>query len=136
MSGFQFSNRIITHLEKHKMKLNKVMAGYHMLMILSQVDGHFAPEEGRVVIKYLQDTFPFRLNLDMELDILSNLDREDYESHFQTCMDDFYEDSTYEERVHFLDFAARLVGADNHVSKEENIFLARLFDAWDSENAE
>jgi len=118
------------------MKMNKVMSGYHMLMILSQADGHFHPEEGMVVVKYLQDTFPFRLNLDNEVDILSNMDPEDYLSHFMKCIDDFYEDSTFEERIQFLDFAAKLVGADNQVSPEENIYLHELFNAWDSEHAE
>ena len=118
------------------MKMNKVMAGYHMLMILSQVDGHFSPEEGKVIVKYLHDTFPFRLNLDNEIDILSNLEADDYMSHFAKCIDDFYEDSTYEERIHFLDFAAKLVGADKEVSPEENIYLRELFDAWDSEYSE
>jgi uncharacterized tellurite resistance protein B-like protein len=112
------------------------MSGYHMLMILSQVDGHFAPEEGQVIIKYLQDTFPFRLNLDNEMDILSNLKPEEYKAHFLKCIDDFYDDSTPEERIQFLDFAAALVGADNEVSPEENVFLNELFNAWDPEYSE
>jgi hypothetical protein len=117
-------------------KMNKIMAGYHMLMILSQVDGYFAPEEGRVIIKYLHDTFPFRLNLDHEAGVLGNLQPKDYHVHFVTCMNDFYEDSTEEERIHFLDFAAQLVGADHQVTPEENQYLAELFDAWDSGHAE
>lgn len=118
------------------MKMNKVMAGYHLLMILSQIDGNVSPEEGKVVVKYLHDTFPFRLNLDNEIEILSNLEPDDYASHFNKCMDDFYEDSTYEERISFLNFAARLVGADAEVTPEENKYLHQLFDAWDSEHAE
>jgi uncharacterized tellurite resistance protein B-like protein len=123
-------------LNKTHMKMNKVMAGYHLLMILSEVDGYVSPEEGIVVVKYLHDTFPFRLNLDNEIEILSNLKSDDYESHFNKCMDDFYDDSTYEERISFLDFAAQLVGADKEVTPEENKYLHQLFDAWDSEHAE
>jgi uncharacterized tellurite resistance protein B-like protein len=118
------------------MKMNKVMAGYHLLLILSQVDGHVSPEEGIVVVKYLHDTFPFRLNLDQEMNLLSALRPEEYPAHFRKCIDDFYEDSTAEERVHFLDFAAKLVGADRVVTPEENSYLKELFNAWDSEHEE
>jgi hypothetical protein len=45
-------------------KLNKVMAGYHMLMILSQVDGDFDKSEGKIIVDYLKDAFPYRFNLD------------------------------------------------------------------------
>jgi hypothetical protein len=48
-------------------KSNKSIAGYHLLMILSSVDGEFAPEEGMLVQQYLADEFPFRMNLDNEL---------------------------------------------------------------------
>ncbi|MFI5150691.1 MAG: TerB family tellurite resistance protein [Bacteroidia bacterium] len=119
-----------------KSKMNKIMAGYHMLMILSQVDGYFAPEEGQVIVKYLHDTFPYRLNLDHEAESLGNLQPDDYHSHFISCMNDFYEDSTEQERIHFLNFAAALVGADHQVTPEENQYLAELFDAWDSGHAE
>ena len=112
------------------------MAGYHMLMILSQVDGNVAPEEGQVLIQYLQDTFPFRLNLDHELEILSNLKPEEYMPHFQKCITDFYQDSNAKERNEFLDFAAKMVGADHKVTPEENVYLRELFNAWDPSHEE
>ncbi|MGE8514647.1 MAG: TerB family tellurite resistance protein, partial [Chryseobacterium culicis] len=49
-------------------KSNKSIAGYHLSMILSSVDGEFAPEEGMLVQQYLADEFPFRMNLDNELE--------------------------------------------------------------------
>ncbi len=118
------------------MKMNKVMAGYHMLMILSEVDGEFDKTEGKVIIKYIRDAFPFRVDLDREIEILSALPKEDYFLHFNNAMNDFYEDSTEEERVHFLKFAVKMVKADKKITVEENKYLKELFFAWDSEHEE
>jgi DNA polymerase III sliding clamp (beta) subunit (PCNA family) len=114
-------------------KLNKVMAGYHMLMILSQVDGDFDKAEGKVIVNYLRDAFPYRFNLDHEMEILSALPSEDYFLHFNNAMNDFYEDSDASERIDFLNFAVKLVKADNKITIEENKYLKELFFAWDSE---
>ena len=117
-------------------KMNKVMAGYHMMMILSQVDGDFDKAEGKVIVKYLRDTFPFRVDLDKELEVLSALPRQDYFLHFNNSMNDFYEDSTKKERMGFLKFAISLAAADNKITVEENKYLKELFFAWDSEHEE
>ncbi len=114
-------------------KMNKVMAGYHMLMILSQVDGDFDKTEGKVIVNYLQDAFPYRFNLDHEMEILSSLPKEDYFLHFNNAMNDFYEDSTAEERTSFLNFAVKMVKADKKITVEENKYLKELFFAWESE---
>ena len=92
--------------------MNKVMAGYHMLMILSQVDGEFDKAEGKVIVNYLKTTFPFRVDLDNEMAILSALPQEDYFLHFNNAMNDFYEDSIPQERLDFLNFAVKMVIAD------------------------
>jgi hypothetical protein len=115
-------------------KMNKVMAGYHMLMILSQVDGEFDKSEGKVIIKYLKDAFPFHVSLDNEVEILSALPKEDYFLHFNNAMNDFYEDSVPTERLDFLNFAVKMVGADKKITPEENKYLKELFFAWDSEH--
>lgn len=115
-------------------KMNKVMAGYHMLMILSEVDGEFDKAEGKVVLKYLKESFPFHVDLDNELAILSALPKEDYFLHFNNAMNDFYEDSIHQERVGFLNFAVKLVKADKKITPEENKYLKELFFAWDSEH--
>ncbi len=114
-------------------KMNKVMAGYHMLMILSKVDGDFDATEGKVVVNYLKDVFPFRVDLDREMAILSALPLEDYFMHFNNCMNDFYEDSIPQERVDFLNFAVKMVKADKKITPEENKYLKELFFAWESE---
>jgi hypothetical protein len=115
-------------------RLNKTEAGYHLLQLLSAIDGKFTLEEDLVIRKYLVENYPFRVSLDSAMDHLSALPPEDYVLHFQKCMDDFYSDSTRQERIEFLDFATQLVKADNEVTMKENIFLNMLFNAWDSEN--
>ena len=75
------------------------------------------------------------MNLDGAIEHLSMLKQEDYILHFQKCMDDFYEDSTPDERTQFLNFAVQLVKADNVISPVENVYLKLLFDTWESETA-
>ncbi len=64
-------------------RLNKAVAGYHMLMILSAVDFRFGSEEDKVIRDYLVQEFPFRVNLDREMEIISNLKPDEWETHFQ-----------------------------------------------------
>lgn len=111
-------------------KLNKPIAGFHLLMILTNADGVFAKEEGDVIVEYLSETFPFRVEIDEEVDFLSTLERSKYKEHFRKAMNDFYEDTTQKERDHFLAFAVKLVKADNVIDEEENSFLKVLFDSW------
>ena len=117
-------------------KLNKSEAGYHMLQLLSVVDGNFSIAEDLVIRKYLVENYPFHVSLDGAMEELSLLSPNDYIIHFQKCMDDFYQDSIPEERTRFMDFAVKLVSADENITSEENRFLQFLFDAWDSEHAE
>ena len=87
------------------MKMNQAIAGYHILMILSMVDDAFSPREDKLIADYLQENFPFRIDLDREIAILSELEKDQYMIHFQKAMDDFYEDSTTEERNHLMEMA-------------------------------
>lgn len=111
-------------------KSNKSVAGYHLLMILSSVDGEFAPKEGMKVQEYLIEEFPFRINLDNELDVIANLQPEDWKDHFEFHARCFYEDSTEEERLNFIQFAKTLIKADNVVSDEEHRFYVLLKNIW------
>ncbi len=117
-------------------KFNKVEAGYHLLQLLAVVDDKFSVSEDLVIRKYLVENFPFHISLDHAMEKISILKKEDYILHFQKCMDDFYEDSTHEERLQFMDFAVKLVSADQLITESENVFLKTLFDAWDIEHAE
>jgi uncharacterized tellurite resistance protein B-like protein len=112
------------------MKKNKAIAGYHLLMILSAVDGKFSVKEDMVIEKWLENEFPLRVNLDKETELLSKLKEEDYMVHFQKCMADFYEDSTEKERNELIEYAIKLVKADRRITVEENIFVNELFNEW------
>ena len=110
---------------------NKAIAGYHMLMILSAVDEQFNGREDKVIRDYLIENFPPKTNLDHEMEILSQLDASDYPIHFNNAMNDFYLDSTPNERSHFIDFAVKLIVADKNVTPRENLFLNELYNAWE-----
>ena len=114
-------------------KLNKAEAGYQMLQILSAVDGEFSADEDIVIRKFLVENALTDYQMEEETEVISALAPEDYILYFHKAMDDFYEDSTPEERTKFLDFAVQLVSADNRISEDENIFINDLFDAWDHE---
>ncbi len=60
-----------------ELKLNKPFAGYHLLMILSAVDGEFFAKEDLVIKKWIEKEMPLHVNLDPEIEILSALKKED-----------------------------------------------------------
>jgi hypothetical protein len=111
--------------------MNKAMAGYHLLMILSAVDFRVGVSEDIIIREYLVQEFPFHVNLDREMEIISNLLPEEWEAHFVKAMDDFYDDATEKERRNLLDFAIQLTKADRVITREENHYLNLLFEAWD-----
>lgn len=88
-----------------------------------------------IIRDYLVEEFPFRVNLDREMAIISHLKPEEWEGHFLKMMDDFYDDSTDEERNSLLRFALKITSADNVITKEENHFLNLLFEHWKPEEA-
>ena len=96
--------------------MNKTIAGYHMLMILSAVDHKFHIEEEKIIREYLFQEFPFHVSLDNEIDKISSLHPED-------C--------TEEERFEFIKFALYLAKADDVITLEENFYLQSIFEAWD-----
>lgn len=111
-------------------KMNKPIAGYHILMLLSAVDHKFSLAEDRIIAEYIAESFPIPVNLDKELEYISGLDENDYMIHFQKAMDDFYSDSTEKERLHLIDFAIKLSKATKPITKEENIYLSELYNEW------
>lgn len=114
-------------------KSNKSIAGYHLLMILSSVDGEFAPEEGIKIQEYLSEEFPFRMNLDNELEVISTLNPEDWKDHFEFHARCFYDDSTEKERKTFIKFAKSLIKADHQVLEDEHRFYKLLKNLWDKD---
>ena len=111
--------------------MNKTIARYHLLMILSAVDFRVGAAEDRIIRDYLVQEFPFHVNLDREMEVISNLRPDEWEPHFLKVMDDFYDDATEAERRSLLDFAIRLTKADNVITREENRYLNMLFEAWE-----
>lgn len=119
------------------MKLNKPIAGYHLLMILSAVDGKFHAREDLIIRDWLVAQFPFNTNLDTELEVLSAMPEGNYFAHYCKVMDDFYADSTEAERNELIQFAIHLAKSDHIITKDENIFLDELFNRWtDATDAE
>lgn len=116
-------------------RVNKTIAGYHLLMLLSAVDHKFFVNEDGVIREYLVQEFPLNVDLDRQMEQISSLHPEQWEGHFRKMMDDFYDDSTEEERNNLLQFAIHLTKADNVITKEENYYLNMLFDAWKPDEA-
>lgn len=111
-------------------KSNKSIAGYHLLMILSSVDGEFAPEEGLKLQEYLAEEFPFKINLDNELDVIATLQPEQWKDHFEFHARCFYDDSVEQERNDFVAFAKSLIKADENVTEREHQFYVLLKTIW------
>ncbi len=114
-------------------RMNRTIAGYHILMILSAVDFRFHINEEKVIREYLFQEFPFHVNLDKQMEIISHLGHNKWEEHFIKCIDDFHDDSTEEERTNLIKFALHLSKADDVITVEENRYLQKLFEAWDYE---
>lgn len=116
--------------------MSRAVAGYHMLMILSAVDGKFNKKEGKVIRSYMDENYGGLVDFEIELLAINNIPQEDYAIHFNNAMNDFYMHSTKTERNHFLDIAIRLVTSDKKISPKENLFLNELFSAWEEEIAD
>ncbi len=66
--------------------MNKVIAGFHILSIFSEVDNDFDPREGLIIVKYLNETFPpLPIDFDKEIEILRSIDKSEYLQHFKNC---------------------------------------------------
>lgn len=113
-------------------RMNKAIAGYHLLMILSAVDFRISAAEDMVIRHYLVNEFPLNINLDKQMEIISRLRPDEWEAHYLKAMDDFYDDATEEERRNLIQFAIILAKADNVITHEENHFLNLLFEHWDA----
>lgn len=111
-------------------KTNKTIAGYHLLMILSAIDFRFNSEKDKIIREYLVQEFPFHVNLDREMEIISSLKPEEWEEHYILYCQDFYEDANKEELLDFFNFALQLIKADNIISRNENYYLKILYNQW------
>ena len=113
--------------------MSKATAGYHMLMILSAVDGKFNGKEDIIIKNFIEENYGSLTNLEEEMAVISSLHADDYPVHFNNAMNQFYLNSTQSDRNHFLDMATRLIAADKEISSKENLFINELYNAWDGE---
>ncbi len=113
--------------------MQRAISGYHLLMILTNVDGRLNVNEDLVIRDWLSQHFPVKPNLDNEMEVISSLEKSDYASHFHTHMNLFYQHSEKQDRLELLQFAMNIIKADGQISKEENAFFNELYDAWNEE---
>ena len=110
---------------------NKDIAGYLILNILAEIDGDFNAAEGHIIADYVKESFPLGGNLESAMELLSTTNSVDYPILFQKCAEDFYADSTEKERIHFLEFALKLIKADDIVDQDESWMINKLYQYWD-----
>ncbi len=110
---------------------NKDTAGYQILCILAVIDGDFDPREGKVIVDFMTEHFPLGGNLESADEELSTTSIDDYPILLQKCAEDFYADSNEKERLELLDFALKLLAADERVDEEENTLIDKLYQYWD-----
>ena len=112
-------------------KFNKDITGYELLLILAEADGSFDPREGSVIIDFIKEQFPLGGNLDGAIENISQLNPADYPRRIDELAEDFYADSTEDDRKKFMQFALKLVRADDKLDEQENTLISRIFVAWD-----
>ena len=113
---------------------NKAVSGFHMLMILSRVDGNFANEESEIAARYISKYFGNDFPIEKEASFLKSLDKEKYFHHFKKCMDNFYSKSSAHDRSELVKFAIDMVKADHKITAEENVYLNELLAGWEPEH--
>jgi uncharacterized tellurite resistance protein B-like protein len=110
--------------------MNIAQAGYHMLMILSVVDGHYSATEGKVIVDYLMKNYQLDIDIDKENQVLLGVEKDKLPEHFKKSAEAFNESSNEEQRLDFIVFAYRLVQADGAFAAEENKILTSLANYW------
>lgn len=113
--------------------MNKVTAGYKMLMILANVDGKHLVQEHELIVNFLGKDFDpptIGAAIDTEQVRLQALSPDNQMLEFRDAMNVYYSQSNPNERSSFLQLAMDLVKSDDLLSPEENIFINKLFDAW------
>jgi uncharacterized tellurite resistance protein B-like protein len=110
--------------------MNIAQAGYHMLMILSVVDGQYAVAEGKVIVEFLSKNYQLDIDIDKENQALLEVPKEQIPEHFKDAAAAFLDNSTEDQRIDFIAFAYRLVEADGRMAVEENKILTSLAHFW------
>ncbi len=116
--------------------MNRAVAGYHMLVILSAIDGKLHQTEDKIIRDYVEENYSGQIDFEKEKSRIEAMSGEDYAVHFNNSMNHFYMHSNQSERNHFLDMATKLVVSDHMISPKENLFLNELYYAWEEETEE
>ncbi len=111
--------------------MNRTEAGFHLLISLSLSDGRSSDTELSVVSDFLENAFSGKIDLIKEQAFLKALPTEELESHFAEVASRFYAISEPEDRYLLLDFAMKVVMADQEMKPEENKLINQLYDSWD-----
>lgn len=117
-------------------KSNRIIAGYHLLTMIATAEGELDAKSDEVIREYLSVESLVRLNLDDELDEIIHLTPDDFDVHFVKKAQDFYDDSSTNEREDFKLFAKDLIRADDEITKEENRHYRMLLKTWRSKSQE
>ena len=110
--------------------MNLAQSGYHMLMILSVVDGKYEVAEGKVIVNYLTKNYESEVDIDKENQVILAVPNDKLPEHFKKAADDFLHHSTEEQRIDFMAFAYRLIKADGRMDRDENKILQSLSHFW------
>lgn len=114
-----------------RQRRNKDIAGYQILLLLANADSDFDSSEGKVIANFIAKKFPLGGNLETAMEEIATLSEEQYSLELQKLSEDFYADSTEQERYEFLQFAMDLVKADEEVVDEEDWMIGKLYQYWD-----
>ncbi|MDZ4667037.1 MAG: TerB family tellurite resistance protein [bacterium] len=110
--------------------MNKTEAGFHLLMTLSLVDGSIQRAESSVILDYLEEQFHEPIEIIKEQAFLRACPIEELLQHFTETAQQFYRISDQTERNNLIEFAMKVVMADNKMEKEENEYINSLYDCW------
>lgn len=117
-------------MEASMPKLNKALAGYHLLVIIAHSDGVFSSSEEKVVKAYLSSNPGELKNLDAARNRLKEMKNDDRFYHFQQAAVEFYAQSTEHERMAFINLVFELIQSDRKITIEENHYLNELYNTW------
>ncbi len=128
--------------------MQRTISGFHLLTMMSIIDNvnqagndirlrswlikempSSMTEQDKIIRDWLTLEF-MMINLDPEMEKLTQLNPEDFDRHFQRHMDNFYTFSTAADRINLLKFAIDLIKLDGIITQPENKFFNTLYEAW------
>jgi uncharacterized tellurite resistance protein B-like protein len=111
-------------------KMNKTEAGFHILMMLSLVDGNIQSSESSVILDFLEENFSEPIEIIKEQAFIRACPEEDRLQHFTESAQQLYKISNPADRDKFIAFAMQVVMADKKMEQAENAYINALYDTW------